>query len=108
MLNSAGLAEVQKALRELMQNAPYTMLSIIPEIVDHAVGAMSVGPFAQRPGGRSAAGHCRGGPCQLMDMMLKPYFSYYPEPNHTKVPPYEAETSAWLNAQMEEILRAAS
>ncbi|MBZ0205867.1 MAG: hypothetical protein K8H89_06045 [Flavobacteriales bacterium] len=103
MLNTAGLAEVRKARRELMGNAPYSMLSIIPEDVDYAASAMSVDHLADDRKEGALLAIAVVAHANMMEMILKLYFSYYPQLNRIKVTPSEADARAWLKAQMEEI-----
>ena len=108
MLNTVALAEVQKARRELMGTAPYSLLSFIPEDVDYAKGAMGVDHMdADRKEGALLAiavvAHAH-----MMELMLKLYFSYYPQLNRIHVTPSEAKARAWLKAQMEQIAQTGS
>ncbi|HQW06676.1 MAG: hypothetical protein IPH05_03820 [Flavobacteriales bacterium] len=105
VLSTGALKEVQQARRDLMGNAPYCMLSIIPEDVDYELSAMNVDHLAvdRKEGALLAIAvvvHAN-----MMEMVLKLYFSYYPQLSRIKVTPDEAEARGWLSAQMKELSR---
>lgn len=108
VLNTAALGEVQKARRELMGKAPYSMLSIIPEDVDYVASAMSVDHLADDRKEGALLAIAVVAHANMMEMILKLYFSYYPQMNRIHVTPSEKEAREWLKVQMEEIARTGS
>lgn len=108
VLNTAALGEVQKARRELMGKAPYSMLSIIPEDVDYVASAMSVDHLADDRKEGALLAIAVVAHANMMELILKLYFSYYPQMNRIHVTPSEKEAREWLKVQMEEIARTGS
>ncbi len=108
MLSSAGVAEVQEARRVLMGNTPYAMLSIIPEDADFELGAMSVDHLAadRKEGGLLAIAVVAR--ANMIELVLKLYFSYFPQMSRILVTDKEAAARTWLDAQMQEIARTGS
>lgn len=101
-LNSGTLQEVAEARRALMGTTPYGMLSTIPEDVGYAVGASNVDHLAQD----RKEGHLRAiavvAHADMMEMVLKLYFAYFPQLSCIKVTPSEADARQWLKAQLKE------
>lgn len=108
VLSTAALIEIQQARRELMGNTPYTMLSIIPEDVDYAVDAMNVDHLADDRKEGALLAIAVVAHANMMEMILKLYFSYYPQLKRIKVTPSEADARQWLKEQMEEIRQSGS
>ena len=108
VLNIEGLGEVQKARRELMGSTPYCMLSLIPEDVDYTVAAMGVDHLAKDRNEGSLIAIALVAPANIMEMILKLYFSYYPKLERIHVTPSEEDARQWLEKQMEEIGRTGS
>ena len=103
VLNTASLEEVQRARRDLMGTAPYCMLSIIPEDVDYTVSAMTVDHLADDRKEGALLAIAIVAHADMMELILKLYFSYYPQLNRIHVTPSEEDARQWLKAQMEEI-----
>lgn len=96
------LADVQDARRELMGNRPYGSLTIIPEDMDFQLDAMRTDhAAADRSQGLliATAVVCRA---NMIEMMVKLYFSYFPQLHRIRVTDDEDDARAWLLAQMEE------
>ncbi|MFZ1688059.1 MAG: hypothetical protein WAU70_11590 [Flavobacteriales bacterium] len=108
ILSSLGVAEVQVARRELMGNTPYGMLSIIPEDVDFELGAMNVDHMSIDRHEGLVLAIAVVARANMIQMILKLYFSYFPQMNRILVTDKEAEARSWLVAQMEEITRTGS
>jgi hypothetical protein len=105
MLSSTLLKEVREARRELMGSAPYAMFSILPDDVDFEIGAMSVDHLAddRRDGNFLAMAVVTR--TNMIGMILKLYFSYYPLLTRLLVTDKEHEARAWMDAQLKELGR---
>lgn len=102
------LAEVQEARRELMGARPYASLTIIPLDVDFQLAAMNTDhAAADRPQGLliASAVVCRA---NMIGMLTKLYFSYFPQVHHTLVTDKEDEARAWVEAQLQAHARTGS
>lgn len=108
MLSSAGVAEVQVARRELMGNTPYAMLSIIPEDADFELGAMSVDHLAADRKEGALLAIAVVARANMIEMVLKIYFSYFPQMSRILVTDKEPEARAWLDDQMQQIANTGS
>ena len=107
-LSSAYLKEVREARRQLMGDTPYAMLSILPDDIDFELGAMNVDHLAddRRDGNFLAIAVVTR--TNMIEMILKLYFSYYPLLSRLLVTDKESEARAWLDAQFAEIARTGS
>jgi len=105
VFNTAAMNEVQQARRELMGITPYSMLSIVPEDVDYELSAMNVDHLAvdRKEGALLAIAVVTH--ANMMELVMKLYFSYYPQLSRIKVTASEDEGRKWLTAQMEELSR---
>ncbi|MBK9175251.1 MAG: hypothetical protein IPM46_02710 [Flavobacteriales bacterium] len=103
VLNTSGVTEVAHARRELMGERPYGMLSIIPEDADFDTSAMSVDHLAKD----RAEGHLLAiavvTRANMIEMVIKLYFSYYPWLNRIHVTEDERGARAWMEKQMQEL-----
>lgn len=108
VLNTASLEEVQRARRDLMGTASYCMLSIIPEDVDYTTSAMTVDHLADDRKEGVLLAIAIVAHANMMEMVLKLYFSSYPQLNRIHVTPSEEDARQWLKVQMEEIGRTGS
>ncbi len=104
-LTSASLKEIRDARRELMGNTPYAMLSLLPEDIDFELGAMHVDHLAddRRDGNFLAIAVVTR--TNMIEMVLKLYFSYYPLLTRLRVTDKEDEARAWLDVQFGELER---
>jgi hypothetical protein len=101
-LAGADLAEAQEARRALMGDRPYATLTIVPEDVDFQLGSMNMDHAAvDRTQGLliATAVVCRA---NMIEMLVKLYFSYFPQLHRVHVTDNEAEARAWVEAQLEE------
>ena len=108
VLNTTTVAEVQKARRALMGNAQYSLLSFIPEDVDYAMSAMNVDHLAKDREEGALQAIAVVAHANMMEMILKLYFSNHPQLERIKVTPSEQEAREWLEEQMEELGRTGS
>lgn len=103
VLNTSGIAEVAHARRELMGAQPYGMLSIIPEDADFDTSSMSVDHLAKD----REEGHLLAiavvTRANMIELVLKLYFSYYPWLNRILVTDNEQDARAWMEKQMQEL-----
>lgn len=108
VLNATGLEDVRKARQELMGAALYGMLSIIPEDSDFELAAMHQDHLAsdRKEGNMKAIALVTH--ATMMEMVLKLYFSYYPQLARLLVTDTETEARAWLETQMQEVARTGS
>lgn len=108
VLSIASLAEVKHARRELMGHVPYSMLSILPDDVNYTMPAMSVDHLADDRKEGDLLAIAIVAHANMMEMILKLYFSYFPQLTRIKVTSSEAEARQWLHEQMEELGRSES
>lgn len=103
MLDNSGLAQVRKARQELMGRRPYGMLSIIPEDADFMLEAMHQDHLAEdrKEGFLQAIAVVTA--ANMVEMVLKLYFSYYPQMSRILVTVNEAEARQWLQEQLEQL-----
>lgn len=103
-----SVAEVQMKRRELMGNRPYSTLTLIPEDVDFNLETMrSDQGHADRTQSQllASAVVCRS---NMIEMLTKLYFSYYPQLHRILVTDKEQQARDWLEQQLEEIARTGS
>ena len=107
-LSTASLKEGREARRELMGDKPYAMFSILPDDIDFELGAMSVDHLAddRRDGNFLAIAVVTR--TNMIGMILKLYFSYYPLLTRLLVTDKEAEARAWMDAQFNELSMSGS
>lgn len=108
VLNTASLEEVSRARRKLMGDSPYAMLSIVPEDVDYTTSAMTVDHLSEDRKEGALLAIALVAHANMMELILKLYFSYYPHLSRIHVTPSEADAREWLQTQMEEIVRTGS
>ena len=97
-----AIAEVQEARRELMGKRPYGTLTIIPEDVDYQLPAMNTDHAAKDRSESliiATAVVCKA---SMIEMLVKLYFSYFPQLHRIKVTDNEAEARTWLEAQLQQ------
>ena len=102
-LTTPALREVREARRDLMGNSPYAMFSILPEDVDFELSAMNVDHLEEdrRDGNFLAIAIVTG--TNMIHMVLKLYFSYYPLLTRLLVTDKEDEARAWMDTQLKEL-----
>ncbi len=108
ILAGRALAEVQEARRELMGERPYATLTIIPEDVDFQLDSMNKDHAAiDRTQGllMATAVVCRA---NMIEMLTKLYFSYFPQMHRILVTDNEAEARAWVVTQLEQSAQTGS
>ncbi len=97
-----AIAEVQEERRKLMGQQSYGTLTIIPEDVDYQLPAMNKDHAATDRSESliiATAVVCRA---SMIEMLVKLYFSYFPQLHQIKVTDNEAEARTWLEAQLQE------
>lgn len=106
-LTTASLREVREARRDLMGSSPYIMFSHLPDDIDFELGAMNVDHLAddRRDGNFLAIALVTG--TNMIEMILKLYFSYYPLLTRLLVTDKEQEARAWVHRQFLELGRPA-
>ncbi|MCB0763711.1 MAG: hypothetical protein R2815_10080 [Flavobacteriales bacterium] len=108
VFNTTGLQEVQEARRDLMGSHPYGMLSLLPDDADFELSAMNVDHLAKDRKDGAMLAVAVVAPANMLEMVLKLYFSYFPQNNRVKVCSDEAEARSWIQAQLEEVARTGS
>ncbi|MEO8067610.1 MAG: hypothetical protein ABI599_07960 [Flavobacteriales bacterium] len=103
LLSTAGVNEVQVARRDLMGNTPYAMLSIIPEDADFELAAVNVDHLAEDRRDGLMIAIAVVARANMLQMILKLYFSYFPQMNRILVTDREPEARAWLDVQFKEM-----
>ncbi len=108
VLNTKGLEEVRQARQELMGTTSYGMLSIIPEDADFELAAMQRDHLASDRNEGNMKAIALVTHANMMEMVLKLYFSYYPQLARLLVTDNETEARSWLFAQLEEVATTGS
>ena len=103
IFNGASLVEVQRARRELMGATPYGMLSIIPHDADFELAAMGTDHLAQDRSEGTLLAIAVVTHANMLEMVMKLYFSYFPQPGRVLVTMSEDEARTWINAKLEEL-----
>ncbi|HRH68648.1 MAG TPA: hypothetical protein PLB89_03985 [Flavobacteriales bacterium] len=102
------VTEVQEMRRHIMGDAHYGTLTFIPEDVDFQMNTMKVDHAAADRSEARIMASAVVATTNMLEMLVKLYFSYYPTMSRVLVTDNEAEARAWLNAQLEEIPRSGS
>ncbi len=102
-LTTASLKEVRDARHELMGTTPYAMFSVLPDDVDFELSAMNVDHLAddRRDGNFLAIAVVTR--TNMIEMILKLYFSYYPLLTRLLVTDKQEEARAWMDEQFREL-----
>jgi hypothetical protein len=100
LLTNEGLAEVADRRRAVMGTVRYGTLSVVPEDVDYRLETMQKDHLAEdRPLGQVIASAVVAR-ANMMEMMVKLYFSYFPPVHRILVTDKEDEARAWLDVQL--------
>ena len=108
MLTVETLTEVQEMRRRIMEKARYGMLTLIPEDVDFQMNSLKVDHMAADRLQAQVIATAVVAKANMVEMLVKLYFSYYPALHRILVTDNEVEARVWLNAQLEEIARNGS
>lgn len=99
-LSTGSLGEVARARRRLMKAHPYGMWSSLPPDVDFELNAMNVDHLRED----REEGHLLAiavvVQANMIEMVLKLYFSYYPWLRRILVTDKAEEARAWLEEQL--------
>jgi predicted metal-dependent hydrolase len=104
----ATITEVQEMRRRVMDQARYGTITLIPEDVDFQMNTMKVDHAAADRSQAQILATAVVARTNMLEMLVKLYFSYYPTMHRILVTDNEAEARAWLNTQLEEIARTGS
>jgi hypothetical protein len=108
LLTNESIAEVSSMRRAVMGTAYYGTLSLVPEDVDYRLETMQRDHMAEdRSQGRVIASAVVAR-ANMMEMMVKLYFSYFPQLHRILVTDKEDEARRWLDAQLAEHGRTGS
>lgn len=102
-IDLAGFAENKKARLQLAGGTTCVMLSVIPKDMDFDVGVTTVDHFAPERGSDTLQALAVVVQDNMMEMVAKLFFSYFPQVFRTKVMDNEDDARLWLQQQMEEI-----
>ena len=102
------VTEAQEMRRRIMDEARYGTLTLIPEDVDFQMNTMKVDHLAADRSQAQIMATAVVARANMLEMLVKLYFSYYPAMHRILVTDNEAEARAWLDAQLEEIARTGS
>ncbi|MBK8500401.1 MAG: hypothetical protein IPL52_16670 [Flavobacteriales bacterium] len=94
------MAEVQEARRSLMGTNPYGMLTIIPEDVDYQLPTMDKDHLAEDRAQGQLIATAVVARANMIQMLVKLYFSYFPQMHRIHVTDKEDGARAWLEAQL--------
>ncbi|MBK8341542.1 MAG: hypothetical protein IPK99_16905 [Flavobacteriales bacterium] len=102
------MAEVQAMRRGIMGTTPYGMITFIPGDIDFELPTMQVDHLeTDRKEGQVIATAVVAR-ANMVELLVKLYFSYFPQLHRIRVTDNEQEARAWLDAQMEESTRTGS
>ena len=102
------MTEVQAMRRRIMGATPYGMITFIPEDVDFELPSMQVDHLeTDRKKGQVIATAVVAR-AHMIEMLVKLYFSYFPQLHRVRVTDNEQEARAWLDAQLGESMRTGS
>jgi hypothetical protein len=96
------MAEVQEARRALMGTQPYGMLTIIPEDVDYQLPTMDKDHLAEDRTQGQLLATAVVARANMIEMLVKLYFSYFPQMHRIHVTDNEGEARTWLETQLEQ------
>lgn len=102
-LSNSALGEVAQVRRSLMSGTPYAMLSLIPEDADFELGAIQVDHLSQDREKGTMLAIAIVTRANMIEMMLKLYFSYYPWLHRILVTDNEKEARSWIEVQLREL-----
>jgi len=102
-LTIATMTEVQEMRRLIMEQAQYGMLTIVPEDVDFQMNTMKVDHLAADRSQAQVMATAVVAKANMVEMLVKLYFSYYPALHRILVTDNESEARTWLNVQLEEV-----
>ncbi len=102
------ITEVQEMRRQVMDQARYGTITLIPEDVDFQMNTMKVDHAAADRSQAQILATAVVARTNMLEMLVKLYFSYYPTMHRILVTDNEAEARTWLNTQLEEIARTGS
>lgn len=98
-----AVAEVQEKRRAVMGDGPYATLTVIPEDVDYQLEAMTRDQsLPDRPENRVLATAVVA-KASMIQLLIKLYFSYFPQLQRIFVTDDEGAARAWLLQQLKEI-----
>lgn len=103
ILGTSALGEVAQVRRSLMGSTPHAMLSLIPEDADFELGAINVDHLSQDREKGVLLAIAIVTHANMIEMMLKLYFSYYPWLHRILVTDNEQEARSWMDAQLAEL-----
>ncbi|MEO8067609.1 MAG: hypothetical protein ABI599_07955 [Flavobacteriales bacterium] len=108
VFSNKAVAEVQEMRRKIMGRTPYSTLTIIPEDVDFELSTMQQDHTAADRTESQVVATAVVTSANMIEMLIKLYFSYYPQMQRILITDKEKEARAWLNTQMEEVARTGS
>lgn len=103
LLGTSALGEVAQVRRALMGAVPHAMLSLIPEDADFELGAIEVDHLARDREKGMLLAIAIVTRANMIEMMLKLYFSYYPWLHRILVTDNEKEARTWIEGQLREM-----
>lgn len=98
-LSTIALAEVARARRELMGAHPYAMLSVLPPDVDFELNAMNVDHLREDREEGLLLAIAVVVSANMIEMVRKLYFSYYPWLRRILVTDKMDEARGWIEDQ---------
>lgn len=108
LLSTSALGEVAHNRRELMARGRYAMLSIIPEDSDFQLSALGVDHLADDREQGALWAIAVVTRANMIEMVLKLYFGYYPWLKRLRVTDDEQEARTWIQEQLTELRTALS
>lgn len=102
-LSTSALGEVAQVRRSLMGTVPHAMLSLIPEDADFELGAIQVDHLSKDREKGVLLAIAIVTRANMIEMMLKLYFSYYPWLHRILVTDNEKEARTWIEGQLREL-----
>lgn len=102
-LSTSALGEVAQVRRSMMGTSPHAMLSLIPEDADFELGAIQVDHLSHDRERGLLLAIAIVTRANMIEMMLKLYFSYYPWLHRILVTDNEKEARNWIEGQLREL-----
>lgn len=102
-LTPALMSEVQSARRRIMGDAHYGMITLLPPDVDFELPAMHTDHLKEDKEEQRVLAIAVVAEANMLEMLVKLYFSYYPQKQRVHVTDNEVEARAWLDAQLTEL-----
>mgnify|MGYP003393586947 CR=1 FL=1 len=104
-LTSELMAEVQEKRRTIMGGSAYGMITLLPGDIAYDPGSMQVDHLETDRREGLVMATAVVAEAHMIEMLVKIYFSYYPQLHRIHVTSDEAGAREWLEVQLQEVAR---